>query len=279
MMKDFQDKVAVVTGAASGIGAALVQGCAAQGMRVVAADIDVEGANKTIAALGVDDGRALAVEVDVAVPESVSELADRSFGAFGQVDLLFNNAGVFQGGFAWERSLEDWDWILGVNVYGIIHGIRSFVPRMIAQGTEGHVVNTASVAAFVGGPTSGPYVVSKCAAFSLSESLAYDLGAVGSKIGASVLTPSTFDTGIAHTARVRPERYGVDETADGKGVVGVLSSQIETGRPPSEIVEPVLEAIREDTFLIPTMPSYRAQLENRFEALLDRRLPGLTAVD
>ena len=178
MMQEFQDKVAVVTGAASGIGAALVQGFVREGMRVVAADIDLDGAKKTIASLGTGDDRTLAVEVDVAQSESVAALADRSFDAFGQVDLLINNAGVFQGGLAWERSLEDWDWILGVNVYGIIHGIRSFVPRMIAQDSEGHVVNTASVAAFVGGPTSGPYVVSKCAAFSLSESLAYDLGAV-----------------------------------------------------------------------------------------------------
>ena len=279
MIQDFQDKVAVVTGAASGIGAALVQGFAREGMRVVAADIDLDGASKTVASIGADSTRALALSVDVAVSESVGELADRCFDEFGQVDLLVNNAGVFQGGLAWERSLEDWDWILGVNVYGIIHGIRSFVPRMIEQATEGHVVNTASVAAFVGGPTSGPYVVSKCAAFSLSESLAYDLGAVGSKIGASVLTPSTFDTGIAHTARVRPERYGRDETPDGKGVVEALSSQIETGRAPSEIVPPVLEAIRGDTFLIPTMPSYQAQIRNRFEALLDRRLPGMAEVD
>jgi len=279
MMQDFQDKVAVVTGAASGIGAALAQGFVREGMRVVTADIDLDGAKKTLGSMGVGDDRALAVEVDVSQAESVAALADRSFDAFGQVDLLVNNAGVFQGGLAWERSLEDWDWILGVNVYGIIHGIRSFVPRMIAQDSEGHVVNTASVAAFVGGPTSGPYVVSKCAAFSLTESLAYDLGAVGSKLGASVLTPSTFDTGIAHTARVRPERYGTDPTPDGKGVVEVLSSQIEQGRPPSEIVAPVLEAVRSGTFLIPTMPSYQAQIRNRFEALLDRRLPGMTDVD
>ena len=106
---------------------------------------------------------------------------------------------VFQGGLSWERSLDDWHWAFGVNVFGIIHGIQSFVPRMIAQGTEGHVVNTASVAAFVAGATSGPYVVSKCAAFSLTESLALDLAAVGSRIGASVLTPSSFDTGIAGT--------------------------------------------------------------------------------
>jgi len=148
---------------------------------VVAADIDLGGAEKTAVGAGTD---VLPLRVDVANAESVSELADQAFDHFGRVDLLMNNAGVFQAGFSWERSVEDWDWVLGVNVYGIIHGIRSFVPRMIAQDSEGHVVSTASVAAFVGGATSGPYVVSKCAAFSLAESLAYDLEAVQSKIEA-----------------------------------------------------------------------------------------------
>jgi NAD(P)-dependent dehydrogenase (short-subunit alcohol dehydrogenase family) len=276
MIQDFTGKVAVVTGAASGIGAALAQGFAREGMRVLAADIDLAGVEKTVASIGAD---ALASRVDVASAASVGELADEAFDAFGQVDLLVNNAGVFQGGFCWERSLEDWDWTLGVNVYGIIHGIRSFVPRMIAQGTDGHVVSTASVAAFVGGATSGPYVVSKCAAFALAESLAYDLEAVESRIGSSVLTPSTFDTGIAHTARVRPDRFGTDDKPDAKGVAEMLAQKIATGRPPSDIVEPVLEAIRTNTFLIPTMPSYKAQIRNRFESLLERKLPPYTDVD
>jgi len=276
MIQDFEGKVAVVTGAASGIGAALVAGLANEGMRVVAADIDLGGAEKTAVGAGTD---VLPLRVDVANAESVSELADQAFDHFGRVDLLMNNAGVFQAGFSWERSVEDWDWVLGVNVYGIIHGIRSFVPRMIAQDSEGHVVSTASVAAFVGGATSGPYVVSKCAAFSLAESLAYDLEAVQSKIGSSVLTPSTFDTGIAHTARVRPDHYGNDNTPDSKAVVEMLSQKIATGRPPSDIVEPVLDAIRTGTFLIPTMPSYQAQIRNRYEALLERKLPPYTDVD
>lgn len=277
MIQNFQDKVAVVTGAASGIGAALVHGCAAQGMRVVAADIDEAGARATAAESG---GEAVAIGVDVADKDSVAALAEASFDAFGQVDLLINNAGVFQGGLAWERSIEDWEWTLGVNVYGIIHAIHSFIPRMIEQATEGHVVNTASVAAFVAGPTSAPYVVSKCAALSLTECLALDLQAVGSKIGASVLTPSAFATGIAHTARVRPERFASDETPDGKGVVEALSSILEAGGiPPSEAVKPVLDAVRSGEFLIPTKPSYEKQLRNRYEALIERRLPDLVEVD
>lgn len=277
MIQDFEGKVAVVTGAASGIGEALVHGCSEAGFRVIAADIDEAGAKGTAADAGTE---CIAIGVDVADKHSVAAFADASFDAFGEVDLLINNAGVFQGGLSWERSVEDWEWTLGVNVYGIIHAIHSFIPRMIAQGTEGHVVNTASVAAFVAGPASGPYVVSKCAALSLTECLALDLAAAGSKIGASVLTPSTFDTGIAHTARVRPERFGTDNTPDGKGVVEALSGMIRSGGiPPSDAVRPVLDAVQSGEFLIPTKPSYKDQLRNRYEALLERRLPDFAEVD
>lgn len=276
MLTEFEGRVAVVTGAGSGIGRALAAGFAAEGMRVVCSDIDAENAKVTADSIG---DAALAITTDVAKPEDVEALADTAFEHFGQVDVLVNNAGVFQGGLAWERSLEDWHWTFGVNVFGIIHGIKFFVPRMIAQDTPGHVVNTASVAAFVAGATSGPYVVSKCAAFSLTESLALDLAAVSSKIGASVLTPSSFDTGIAQTARVRPSAYGTDETPDGSVVREFLQKQLDTGMPPSEAVAPVLAAIRGDEFLIPTKPSYQAQLRNRYEALLEKKIPGMTDVD
>ena len=277
MLDTFEGRVAVVTGAASGIGRALAKGLAAEGARVMAADVDRQGAEATAREIG---GDARAFAVDVADPEAVQALADASFDAFGQVDLLLNNAGVFQGGLTWERSLEDWEWTFGVNVYGIIHGIRSFVPRMIAQDTPGHVVNTASVAAFVAGPASAPYVTSKCTALALTECLALDLQATGSKIGASVLTPSAFDTSIAETARVRPAALGSDPTPDGKATREALAGILaEGGASPDEIVAPVLEGIRSGTFLIPTRPSYAAQIRNRYEALLERRLPDLVEVD
>lgn len=276
MIRDLEGKVAVVTGAASGIGRALAIGFAAEGMRVVAADIDEKGAEETSSRIGAE---AVPRRVDVADSESVSALADACFAEFGQVDLLVNNAGVFQGGLSWERSVEDWEWTFGVNVYGIIHGHRSFVPRMIGQGTEGHVLNTASVAAFVAGPSSAPYIVSKCAALSLTECLAHDLAAVGAKIGASVLTPSAFDTGIAHTASVRPERFGADHTEDGKGTAQALAAIVSQGMAPNEVVRPVLDGIRSGEFLIATRPSYADQLRNRYEALLARKLPALVAVD
>ncbi len=275
MIADLNGRVAVVTGAASGIGAAMVRRFAAEGMRVVAVDIDGDGATRTIAGLA----DALAVTVDVADPASVQALADEAFATFGQVDLLCNNAGVFQGGLSWERSHGDWDWALGVNLYGIIHGISSFVPRMIDQDTDGHVVNTASVAAFVTAPFSSPYIVSKAAAFALTECLAHDLAAVGSKIGASVLTPSAVDTGIAQTERVRPDRYQTHATEDAAMTVEFLAATVAAGLDPATVVDPVLAAIRSGEFLIPTKPSHVDQLESRHQALLERRLPPLPTLD
>lgn len=276
MIEDLDGKVAVVTGAARGIGRALAIGLAAEGMRVVAVDIDGPGAQATADQCGADG---VAREVDVSDAAAVDALADYCFAAFGQVDLLVNNAGVFQGGLCWERSVADWQWAFGVNVFGIIHGQRSFLPRMIAQGTEGHVLNTASVAAFVSAPVSGPYVVSKCAAFSLTECVAHDLAVVGSKIGASVLVPSAFDTSIARSSDVRPARFGVDATQDGQGTAAALAQIVSGGMSPGEVVAPVVDGIRAGTFLIPTRPSYAEQLRHRYEALRARDLPALTEVD
>ncbi len=240
MLSQLGGRVAVVTGAGSGIGAALCRRLSAEGMRVVAGDIDPDAVAATASTL--DDG--LGVVVDVADVDSVRGFADAAFAAFGQVDLLCNNAGVFQGGLSWERSEDDWNWVLGVNLYGIVHGISSFVPRMIAQGTEGHVVNTASVASFVSGPFSSPYIVSKTAALALSECLAHDLVAVGSQIGVSVLVPSAIDTGIARTARVRPDRYGTDPTPDGALTVEFLEATTSAGLAPEDVTGPVIDAIR-----------------------------------
>jgi len=276
VIRELTGKVAVVTGAAHGIGRALAIGFAARGMRVVAADIDGAGAEATAGLIG---SGAVARSVDVADSGSVAALADDCFAECGQVDLLVNNAGVFQGGLSWERSVEDWQWAFGVNVYGIIHGQRSFVPRMIEQGTDGHVLNTASVAAFVSAPFSGPYVVSKAAAFSLTECLAHDLAAVGSKIGASVLAPSAFDTDIARSSAVRPARFGVDTTEDGQGTAAALAAIVSQGMAPDDVVAPVIEGIRSGAFLILTRPSFAEQLRHRYQALRARELPALTAVD
>ena len=275
MLSELDGRVAVVTGAGSGIGAALCRRLSSEGMRVVGADIDGHAAAATASAL---DG-ARGVQVDVADPASVAALADTAFEAFGRVDLLCNNAGVFQGGLSWARSEGDWDWVLGVNLYGIVHGISAFVPRMIEQRTEGHVVNTASVASFVSGPYSSPYIVSKAAALALSECLAHDLAAVDAPIGVSVLVPSAIDTGIARTARVRPDRYGSDETDDGAFTVEMLAATTSAGITADEVAGLVVDAVRTGTFLVPTKPSYADQLRSRCDALVARTLPPMPVVD
>jgi NAD(P)-dependent dehydrogenase (short-subunit alcohol dehydrogenase family) len=274
MLRELTDKVAVVTGAASGIGAAMCRRFVSEGMTVIVADIDRQAAQTTAAGIG-----AHAVHVDVSDPTSVAALADESFEMFGHVDLLCNNAGVFQSGQAWEPALDDWNWALGVNLMGVVHGIASFVPRMIAQDTDGHVVNTSSVAAIVSGPFTAPYIVSKAAVFSLTECLAHDLRAARSKIGVSVLIPSAIDTAIARTARVRPKRFGVDGTATGPVMNDFLARITAAGMRPDEVVDPVLEAVRSGAFLIPTKPSYADQLTKRFEQLSARQLPTDTNVD
>lgn len=275
MLHEFAGRVAVVTGAGGGIGTALCRGLAAEGARIVVADIDGSAARRTADGLG----EAHAVQVDVSDPESFAAFADEAFSAFGHVDIVCNNAGVWQGGLSWHRSRADWEWVIGVNLYGIIHAISNFVPRMIEQDTEGHIVNTSSIAAFVTGPYISPYAVSKSAAFALSECLARDLDAVGSKIGVSVLTPSAIDTDIAHAARVRPDRYGIDETKDAFAMVEFLAATTASGISPDECVGPVIQAIRNGEFLIPTRPSYVDQLRGRADDLVARRLPSVPAVD
>ena len=275
-MDSFEGRVVVVTGAGSGLGAALAAGFGREGATVVAVDIDGAAAQRTAA--GIADG-ARSFAVNVADADAMARLADDVFRDLSRVDVLVNNAGVFQGGLMWERSPEDFQWTFDVNVFGIVNAVRSFVPRMLAAGSDGHIVNTASVAAFVAGAASSPYVASKSAAFALTECLAHDLRTVGSNIGVSVLTPSAFDTNIAATASVRPEHYGSDESADGKATAAALASMTGQGLPPAAVVPHVLDGIRQRRFLIATRPSYRSQLDSRYEALRDCRLPEYPLVD
>lgn len=268
-------RVAVVTGAGSGIGRAMVAHFVARGMKVAAADIDGAAAEETARLAG---GDTFASAVDVADAGAVERLAAAVEERWGAVHLLCNNAGVFQAGLAWERSLDDWKWALDVNLWGIIHGVAAFVPRMLAHGEEGHVVNTSSVAGFIAAPFSGPYNVSKVAAFSMSETLAHDLAAVGAPIGASVLCPSAIRTGIAHTDRVRPGGPA-DEGDDAAVVRASLFEMTEAGIDPAEVPPIVLAGIAAGDFVIATKPSYEDQIRTRFEALLARRLPPTPAVD
>ena len=188
-MKELQGKVAVITGAAEGIGRAIAEQAAARGMKLVLADISEAKLNETVAALRASGAEVEGVQVDVSKAEQVEALAARAFERFGNVHLLVNNAGVALAKSAWETTLADWEWVLGVNLYGVIHGIRAFVPRMLEKGEEGHIVNTASVAGLVSQPAMAAYNVSKFGVVTLTEGLHHDLTLRKTKLKASVLCP------------------------------------------------------------------------------------------
>ena len=233
-MQEFRGKTAVVTGAGSGIGRALALGFAAEGMRVAMADIDADDVEASAALVrgGVPTSEVAAEVCDVSDAEPVERLADSVFDRWGQVDVVCNNAGVFVGGLIWDRPAADFEFVLGANLWGILNGIRAFVPRMIAQGTEGHVVNTASVAGLFGAPFEAPYAISKFAAFAATESLAHDLQAVGSSIKASVLCPGMITTNIVDSDRHRPGRLATEVTEDQKFVTDYLAQAVADGMDP-----------------------------------------------
>jgi len=276
-MQEFEAKTAVVTGAGSGIGRSLGVAFAQQGMRVALADLDRPAVAETVAIIESElpDADVMSFGCDVSQAEEVGEMADSIFDRWEQVHVLCNNAGVFVGGLIWDRPAEDFEFVLGANLWGILNGIRSFVPRMIAQQTEGHVVNTSSVAGLFGAPFEAPYAVSKFAAFAATESLAQDLQAVGSKNKASVLCPGIIATNIADSERHRPDGLATEFTEDQKFVTDYLAQVIADGMAPDEVARIVLDAIRAERFLILTHDAYRSQLNARVDALFAGQLPDL----
>jgi NAD(P)-dependent dehydrogenase (short-subunit alcohol dehydrogenase family) len=274
-MDEFEGKVAVVTGGGSGIGRALAVRFASLGMRVVLGDVDAAGMAATAAEIAavIPTADPRSVTVDVRDAAQVDAFADAGFEAFGQVDVLCNNAGVFVGGYLWDRPTDELELSLGVNLWGILHGIRAFVPRMIAQDTEGHVVNTASIAGLFGSPFSGPYNVAKFAAFAASEALANDLIASGSKLRASVLCPGIITTNIARDAQQRPGRDGVDSPDDQRFVTDLLADMVDKGKDPSVVADRVVDSILAQDFLILTHDHHADFLRERGTELAEHQLP------
>src|SRR5437016_1570978 len=279
-MKDFQGKVAVVTGAASGIGRALAGKSAHEGMKVVLADVEESALKKAEEELQASGAQVLAVRTDVSQADEVEALAKITFETYGAVHLLFNNAGVGAGTTVWESSLADWQWVLGVNLWGVIHGIHYFVPRMLAQDSEGHIVNTASAAGLISSSGLGIYKVSKHGVVTLSETLALELAVRGAKIKASVLCPEWVNTRIMESERNRPEalqnapeeqHMNPDVVA---GIQEVMRQLAQAGLTPSQVAEIVFEAIGQERFYIFTHPTTKLAVQLRMENILQERMPS-----
>ena len=248
-MQDFDGKVAVVTGAASGIGRALSARFAGLGMKVVMADVEALALGEAGRQLEGEGAEVLTVPTDVSRAEAVHALAEKAVDAFGGVHVLCNNAGVFAGGLSWEAPLSDYEWVLGVNVWGLLHGIKSFVPIMLDQDCEGHILNSASMASVTASPFAGSYSMSKAAIFSLSETLYLELQAKGGKIGVSVLCPELVKTGIGDAERNRPEHLG-RRGAEGASperdfTEAAIKAATATGLDPTVLADRGIAAIRE----------------------------------
>ena len=277
-MENLQGKVAVITGGASGIGWAVARSAAAEGMKVVIADIEegaLKQAERELTSQGTD---AIAVATDVADAASVRELRERALRRYGAVHLVHNNAGVGGGGPIWEVPEEDWRWIVGVNLWGVIHGVAAFVPLLVEQG-EGHVVNTASIAGLTTAPFIGPYNATKQAVVAISETLYKDLEAAGvSGVGVSVLCPGFVQTRIADAGRNRPDWAPARDVENAEEVRATIQDLVDGGIPPSVVADMVLDAVRTDTFYIRTHPELDAAIRTRFEDILGGRPPSPTIV-
>ncbi len=275
-MQDFAGKVAVITGAGSGFGREFARHAHDLGMKLVLADVETQALNAVVAELGADGATVIGEVVDVAHGEDVQRLAERAYAEMGAVHLLFNNAGVGSGGLVWENSDRDWQWVLGVNLWGVIHGLRHFVPRMIAQGGPGHIVNTASVAGLVCAPNMGVYNVSKHAVVALTETLQHDLRMAGATLGVSLLCPAYVPTGIAHSHRNRPAQLQSGEpTASQRLAHAAISKAVEGGKlSAAEVARLTFEAIASDRFYVLTHPQILPTVQLRFDDIVQQRNPS-----
>jgi NAD(P)-dependent dehydrogenase (short-subunit alcohol dehydrogenase family) len=275
-MDKLEGRVAVVTGAASGIGRALAERLAAEGMKVVLADIETVALDTAAAAVKATAPAVLAVRVDVSRAEDVERLARETYAAFGAAHVICNNAGVAVIGAVHEHSLADWQWVMGVNLWGVIHGVRAFVPRMLAGGDEGHIVNTASMAGLTTAPYMSIYDVTKHGVVALSESMFKEFEATGAPISVSVVCPGLINTSIMRSSRNRPPELA-DEGKAGpmaQAFGQALGDRLTRGYPPSEVADQVLRGIREKRFyVVPAQPEVREWATIRAQDIIGLRNP------
>ncbi len=270
-MQEFAGRVAVVTGGASGIGLGLARRFAAEGMKVVIGDVEKDALESAVGELGAEGAEVEGVVTDVTDAGQVQGLADATIERFGAVHIVCNNAGVGGGGLSWEMPLSTWEWVLGVNLWGVIHGLRTFTPLLVQQ-PEAHMVNTASVAGLVAGPFMGPYNASKHAVVAISETLHHELAMTAPHVKVSVLCPGWVNTNIADSARNRPAHLQTDEVSEA-GAADMLRSFLQQGMAPDVVAGKVLDAIRAERFWILTHDDEADVWGNA----VDRRLRSLEA--
>ena len=275
-MKELKGKVAVVTGGAGGLGRAMAMHFAREGMHVALADIDQASLDVTAAELRMLGVQAIGIRTDVSKATEVDALAARVVAELGGVHVVCNNAGISPLGAAWENTLADWEWMLGVNLWGVIHGVRAFTPLLLAQ-DEGHIVNTASVAGLINPPGSAMYNVTKHAVVALTETLFHDLAGRKSKVGCSVLCPAYVPTGIADSERSRPAALanpGATKSAEQQAREDMLKKAVRSGRlSADDIGAAVLAAVKEERFYILTHPRIKGAIQARMEDILEGRSP------
>ncbi|ADL50229.1 SDR family NAD(P)-dependent oxidoreductase [Clostridium cellulovorans] len=279
-MKVFKDKVAIITGAASGIGSAIAERCAYEGMKVVLADID-EGAlrntEKVIKSIGVET---LSVRCDVSKENDIRVLAEKTLEAFGEVCLLFNNAGVATGTLLWENTTADWQWVLGVNLWGLINSTKTFVPIMLKQNKECHIVNVASIAGFTACPGNGIYSVSKHAIVNFSETLYYEMKLANAPIDVSVVCPGFVNTQLMNSERNRPSDLmnSLDSTSYGpqkQMFEKIFHDGVLSGISPEQVVEEIFQAIPNKKFYILTHKESKDLIRKRMEDILNENNPTI----
>jgi NAD(P)-dependent dehydrogenase (short-subunit alcohol dehydrogenase family) len=276
-MKTFAGRVAVVTGAASGLGRALADAFGAEAMKLVLADVDETGLARAADELRARGCAVAAQPTDVSDGAAVERLAAAALDAFGAVHVVCNNAGIATLGTVWEATEADWRWALGVNLWGVIHGVRVFAPLLLRQDDEGHIVNTASVAGLIAPPGMGIYNTTKHAVVALTETLHHDLAARGAKVRCSVVCPAFFPSGIADSDRSRPAALRSEraKTDADRALDAMLRKATSSGRlGAAEIAAAVLDAVRAERFYVLTHPKIGGAIERRMRDILDGRNPS-----
>lgn len=280
MITDFKGKTAVLTGAGSGFGLECARIGAKLGMNLVLVDVQqdtLDAATKEMEAAG---AQVLAFRLDVSSAEQMQAMGDAVFKRFGAPHLVFNNAGVGSGGLIWENSLKDWEWVMGVNVMGVVHGVRIFTPMMLEAAKkdpawQGHIINTASMAGLLNPPNMGVYNVSKHAVVSLSETLYQDLSLVTDQVGASVLCPFFVATGIGMSHRNRPAELGAEKATKSQKIQQAMTGKaVDSGKvSAANVAQLVFDAVAKNQFYIYSHPKAIKSVQTRLEDVLQARNP------